>query len=69
MRFLIEGLGDDQVEALFCAPREADDGAIAEDARTLAADIPGRLARDGERRPQWEADLARATPERVSSCS
>src|SRR6266699_6862259 len=45
----IEGLGDDQVEALFYAPREADYGAIAEDARTLAADMPGKLGRDDER--------------------
>jgi hypothetical protein len=55
----IEGLGDDQVEALFYGPREADYNSIAEDARALAADIPGRLARDDERRAQWEADVAR----------
>ncbi|HEX8795811.1 MAG TPA: chromate resistance protein ChrB domain-containing protein [Polyangiaceae bacterium] len=55
----IEGLRDDQVEALFLAARDADYAQLAEEAREIARELPSRLARDDERRPQLEADLAR----------
>jgi hypothetical protein len=55
----IEGLRDDQVEALFLAARDADYAQLAEDAREIVRELPSRLARDDERRPQLEADLAR----------
>jgi hypothetical protein len=55
----VEGLRDDQIEALFHAAREADYAQIGEDARERTSELPPRLARDDERRPQMEADLAR----------
>jgi hypothetical protein len=55
----IEGLRDDQVEALFLAARDADYAQLAEEAREIVRELPSRLARDDERRPQLEADLAR----------
>ena len=55
----VEGLRDDQVEALFQAARDAEYAAVAEEIRDLAGGLPSRLARDDERRPQLEADLAR----------
>lgn len=55
----IEGLRDDQVEALFLAARDADYAQLAEEAREITRELPSRLARDDERRPQLEADLAR----------
>ena len=55
----VEGLRDDQIEALFSAARDADYGELAEEARELAAGMPTRLARDDERRPELEADLVR----------
>jgi hypothetical protein len=55
----VEGIRDDQIEALFRAARQADWGALADDAREAARDLPSRLARDDERRPSVEADVAR----------
>jgi hypothetical protein len=55
----VEGLRDDQVEALFHAARDADYQQLAEEARELVSDLPPRLGRDDERRPALEADLAR----------
>jgi hypothetical protein len=55
----VEGLSDDQVEALFQAARSADYGQIAEEARRLAeAPSPEGPIEDG-RRTQIEVDLAR----------
>ena len=55
----VEGLSDDQVEALFQAARSADYGQIAEEARRLAeAPLPEGPIEDG-RRTQIEVDLAR----------
>ena len=56
---LIDGLRDEQVEALFHVAREADYGQIAEEARRLAGETPSKLGRTDERRPELEADLAR----------
>jgi hypothetical protein len=56
---LVEGLRDEQVEALFHTAREADYAQIAEEARRAVAETPSKLARDDERRPELEADLAR----------
>jgi hypothetical protein len=55
----VEGLRDDQVEALFHAAREADFAQVAEEARESAAGLPPRLARDDERRPELETDAIR----------
>ena len=55
----VEGLSDDQVEALFQAARTADYGQIAEEARRLAeAPLPKGQIEDG-RRSQLEIDLAK----------
>src|SRR5438874_5409605 len=40
----VEGLGDDQVEALFHAARDADYAQIAEEARGLVEELPPRRA-------------------------
>lgn len=55
----VEGLADDQVEALFQAARGAEYGQIAEEARRLAEiPLPGGQIEDS-RRTQGEIDLAR----------
>jgi len=55
----VEGLSDDQVEALFQAARSADYSQIAEEARRLAeVPLPQGQIEDG-RRTQLEIDLAR----------
>jgi hypothetical protein len=55
----VEGLRDDQIEALFHAARDADYQQLAEEVRELVSDLPPRVGRDDERRPALEADLAR----------
>jgi hypothetical protein len=55
----VEGLRDDQIEALFHAARDADYQQLAEEARELLSDLPPRVARDDDRRASLEADLAR----------
>ena len=55
----VEGLRDDQIEALFLAARDADYAQVAEEARESARSLPSRLARDDDRREALEADLAR----------
>lgn len=55
----VEGLRDEQVEALFNAARDADYAELAEEARTAAGDLPRRVGRNDERRPALEAELAR----------
>jgi hypothetical protein len=55
----VDGIRDDQIEALFRAARQADWAELAEQAREAARDIPPRLARDDERRPALEAEVAR----------
>jgi hypothetical protein len=56
---LIEGLRDEQVEALFLAARDADYSAVSEEARGVARTLPAKLARDDERRGQIENDVGR----------
>jgi hypothetical protein len=56
---LVEGLRDEQVEALFQAAREADYAQLMEDARAAAAEAPSKIGPDDAQRPQLEADLAR----------
>lgn len=56
---LVDGVTDDQVEALFQTPRTADYGQISEDARRLDKNLPTKGKLDEERRPQLELDLAR----------
>ena len=55
----VEGMRDDQIEALFIAARDADHAAAAEEARELLDGLPSRLARNDERRPELEAHLVR----------
>jgi hypothetical protein len=55
----VEGLRDDQIEAIFQAARDADYASVAEEARELVSGLPSRLARDDERRPDLEGALAR----------
>jgi hypothetical protein len=55
----VEGLRDDQIEALFNAARDADYAQVAEDVRELASDLPPRLARDDDRRGELETQLGR----------
>jgi hypothetical protein len=55
----VEGLRDEQVEALFHAARDANYVAVTEEARALARDLPPRLAKSDERRPALEAEVAR----------
>ncbi|MGB7948316.1 MAG: chromate resistance protein ChrB domain-containing protein [Candidatus Binatia bacterium] len=56
---LIDGITDDQVEAIFLTARRADYGRIAEDARRLAKTLSAKGNLNEERRPQLELDLAR----------
>jgi hypothetical protein len=55
----IEGLRDDQIENLFQAARDADYAAVAEETRELLGDLPSKLGRSDERRPQLEEHLSR----------
>ncbi|HWL86852.1 MAG TPA: chromate resistance protein ChrB domain-containing protein [Polyangiaceae bacterium] len=55
----VEGLRDDQIEALFHAARDADYAQVGEETRQLVSELPSRLGRDDERRPGLEADLVR----------
>lgn len=55
----VEGLRDDQVEALFQAARDADYAQVAEEVRDAVGGLPTRLTRDDERRPTLEAQLVR----------
>jgi hypothetical protein len=55
----VEGLRDDQIEALFHAARDADFSQVADEARELLSGLPPRLARSDERRSDLEAQLGR----------
>lgn len=55
----VEGLRDDQIEALFHVARDADYASLAESAREATSELPPRLARDDDRRASLEAELAR----------
>ncbi len=55
----VEGLRDEQLEALFNTARDADYLQGAEEARTLLGDVPRKPRDNGERQAQWVADLAR----------
>ena len=55
----VEGLSDDQVEALFQVARDTDYAQIAQDARRLAETIPTASLIGDDRRTQLEADLTR----------
>jgi hypothetical protein len=56
---LIDGVTDDQVEALFQSARDANYAQIADAARLLAKTLPAKVKPDEERRPQLEHDIAR----------
>ncbi len=53
----VEGLSDEQVEALFHAAREADYRQVAEEARRLTREVPAEV--DDERRARRVTELAR----------
>lgn len=55
----IDGVRDDQIEALFRAARQADYAHLAEEAREAARELPPRLARSDERRATIETEVAR----------
>jgi hypothetical protein len=55
----VEGLRDDQIEALFHVARDAEYGQVAEEAREITSDLPPRLAKEDERREGLEGDRAR----------
>jgi hypothetical protein len=55
----VEGLRDDQIEALFHAARDVDYAQIAEEVRGITKGLPSRVARDDDRRTDLEATLAR----------
>ena len=55
----VDGLRDDQVEALFNAARDAEYGGIAAEARRVADNLPSGEALPEGRRPRLEAEVAR----------
>jgi hypothetical protein len=55
----VDGLRDDQVEALFHGAREADYTQVGDEVREATTGLPAHLARDDERRGELEATLAR----------
>jgi hypothetical protein len=55
----VEGLRDDQIEALFHAARDADYAQVAEEAREITSALPARLSRDDDRREGLQSDLVR----------
>jgi hypothetical protein len=55
----VEGMQDEQIEALFHSARESDYAAVSEEARGIVADMPRIVAADDERRAGFEADVAR----------
>lgn len=55
----VDGLSDDQIEALFNSAREADYGDLAEAARRLRARLSRRRTLDEESRREHETSLAR----------
>ena len=55
----VEGMRDDQLEALFISARDADYANVVEDVRETVGGLPSRLARADERRPELEAHLVR----------
>lgn len=55
----VEGLSNDQVEALFKAARDADYAALAEEARELAREFPAGAGLEAEQRGELQAAAAR----------
>lgn len=55
----VEGLDDDQVEALFHAARDAEYAQVAEALRSLIESIPNSLSIGDERRTEFEVHLVR----------
>jgi hypothetical protein len=56
---LVDGVTDDQVEALFQSARESDYGEIAQDARRMAKTLPSKGKLLKEDNPQLQQDIAR----------
>ncbi len=55
----VEGLADEQVEALFHAARDAEYAQIAEEARQLAEELPSAARLDRDQRNRFAAEVAR----------
>jgi hypothetical protein len=55
----VEGVRDEQIEALFHAARESDYAVVAEEARGIVAEMPRSVAADDERRSGFQADVGR----------
>ncbi len=55
----VDGLRDEQIEALFHAARDADYGRVATDVRELERTLPRRRAIPAERRTQLESEVTR----------
>lgn len=55
----VEGLRDDQIEAMFQAARDAEYAEIVEDVRVATKAIPKRLRAEDPRRSELDASLAR----------
>jgi len=56
---LVDGLRDEQVEALFQAARDTDYAQIGDEARRIAGQMPSRLGRDDSRRSEIQSDVVR----------
>lgn len=59
MASFVEGLRDEQIEALFHTARDADYARIAEDARDVARSTPRKARPKDAHRPAFEAEVAR----------
>src|SRR5258708_27897651 len=55
----VEGLRDDQIEALFHVARDADYEGIAKEARGVSAGLPPRVGSDDPRRTELAGHVAR----------
>jgi len=55
----VEGLSDEQVEAMFHAARDADYAQLAEGAQQLAGELPSAVRLDRDQRNRLEAEVAR----------
>ncbi|HEY3177166.1 MAG TPA: chromate resistance protein ChrB domain-containing protein [Candidatus Polarisedimenticolia bacterium] len=55
----VEGLSDEQVEAMFHAARDADYAQIAEEAQQLAGELPSAARLDRDQRNRFDAEVAK----------
>jgi hypothetical protein len=55
----VEGLRNEQIEALFQTARDAEYNTIAEEARERTSELPRKLSAEDERLPEWDGALIR----------